>query len=78
MGDAQLADRVKQNAHKRSPEEIHQWNEAFLGRQPDNPESLQYFLSLRNKIAPEREDVKTWVDLLDLEEGRPVAGSHGK
>lgn len=78
LDDAKLADWVKQNARKRNPEEIHQWNEAFLSRQPDNPESLQYFLSLRNKIAPEREDVRTWVDLLDLEEGRPVAGSRGR
>jgi hypothetical protein len=78
LENAKLADWISQKARKRSPEEIHQWNEMFLSRQPDNPESLQYFVSLRNKIAPEREGVKTWVDLLDLEEGRPAAVSRGK
>mgnify|MGYP003305351753 CR=1 FL=1 len=32
--------------------------------------NLNYFNEIRNKIDPSRSDITTWVDLLDLEEGR--------
>jgi hypothetical protein len=63
---------VKKKAKSRSPEEIENWNQAFLNRKPQTEESLRYFLETRNRLAPERTDITTWVDLLDLEEGRPV------
>ena len=61
---------VEEHARARSPQEIQEWNEAFLGRQPNNEDSRRHFLETRNRIAPHRTDVTTWVDLLDLEEGR--------
>lgn len=54
------------------PEEIEGWNRAFLLRTPETEESRRYFLELRGKVAPDRPDVTTWVDLLDLDEGRQV------
>jgi hypothetical protein len=34
--------------------------------------SYEYFMKLRDQIAPGRDDVVTWFDLLDLDEKRPV------
>jgi len=55
----------------KSAEEIARWNREFLSREPSG-ESLQYFLNLRNAVAPDRTDVTTWPDLLDLDEKREV------
>lgn len=61
---------VEAHARARSPQEVQEWNEAFLGRQPSGEDSRRHFLETRNRIAPHRTDVTAWVDLLDLEEGR--------
>lgn len=61
---------VKEHVTVRSPREIEEWNRTFLCRIPQNEESMRHFLETRNRIAPHRTDVTTWVDLLDLEEGR--------
>lgn len=61
---------VKQSAAPKSAEEVDKWNSLFLTRKPDSPEKLAYFIETRNRIDPKRTDVNTWVDLLDLEEGR--------
>jgi hypothetical protein len=61
---------VKEHATVRSPKEIEEWNSTFLNRKPQSGESMRHFLEVRNRIAPHRTDVTTWVDLLDLEEGR--------
>jgi len=61
---------VEEHAKARGPQEIQEWNEAFLSRQPTNEDSRAHFLEIRNRVAPHRTDVTTWVDLLDLEEGR--------
>lgn len=74
--DVEILDWVNQNGLPRSPEEIENWNREFLTRKPDNPESLDRFLELRNTIAPDRKDISAWADLLDLDEGRPVPVRH--
>ncbi|MBI3607736.1 MAG: DUF5069 domain-containing protein [Nitrospirae bacterium] len=38
--------------------------------QTQTEESLRHVLEVRDRVAPHRTDVTTWVDLLDLEEGR--------
>jgi hypothetical protein len=35
-----------------------------------------YFNDLRSKVAPDRPEIVTWFDLLDLDEHRPVAKAH--
>ena len=70
MDNDELASWVKQSALKKSAGEIENWNRLFLGKKPDSPEKLAYFNETRNKINPKRTDIETWVDLLDLEEGR--------
>ena len=68
--DQDILDWLTQHAKTRSPHAIEEWNTTFLNRKPQNEESLRHFLEVRNRIAPHRTDVTTWVDLLDLEEGR--------
>ena len=45
-------------------------NEQVLESRPDSEDRLKYFREILNKIDPSREDINTWVDLMDLEEGR--------
>ena len=68
--DQDILSWAKEHAKARSPKEIEEWNTTFLNRKPQNEESMRHFLETRNRIAPHRTDVTTWVDLLDLEEGR--------
>ncbi len=53
-----------------NPAEIERINNELLSRHPDSEERWKRFFELRDKIDPSRTDVKTWVDLIDLEEGR--------
>jgi Domain of unknown function (DUF5069) len=55
----------------KSAEEIERWNREWLAKEPQG-ESREFFLDLRNQIAPDRTDVTTWTDLLDLDEKREV------
>lgn len=68
--DEELLSWVRKNATPRSSDEIATWGKSFLANKPDSPEKLSYFLETRNRLNPKRTDVETWVDLLDLEEGR--------
>jgi hypothetical protein len=45
-------------------------NNKILKGQPDSPEKWETFHEIRNRIDPSRTDLTTWVDLIDLEEGR--------
>ena len=45
-------------------------NKIILEKKPDSEDRLQYYNKTRDKIDPLRSDVTTWVDLMDLEEGR--------
>ncbi len=62
---------VKTFIDKKSPEEIEGWNHEWVTHKPQG-ESLEYFLNLRNQLAPDRTDVTAWADLLDLDEKRTV------
>ena len=37
-------------------------------RAPTDVDSREYFNETHKKIAPEREDISTWFDLLDLDD----------
>ena len=45
-------------------------NNKILKGHPDSPEKWEYFHEILNSINPSRTDITTWVDLIDLEEGR--------
>lgn len=69
--DAEVEAYVKQFIDKKSPAEIERWNQEWVTHKPEG-ESLNYFLQLRGQIAPDRTDVTSWADLLDLDERRHV------
>jgi hypothetical protein len=70
--DSEIEAYVKPFVDKKTPAEIEAWNHTWLTKKPEG-ESLEYFLKLREQIAPTRTDVTAWPDLLDLDEKRPVA-----
>lgn len=69
--DADIEAYAKRFADKKSPAEIESWNHEWVTHKPEG-ESLDYFLQLRNQVAPDRTDVTSWADLLDLDEKRTV------
>lgn len=45
-------------------------NNKVLRSHPDNPEKMKTFQEILKGLDPSRTDINTWVDLIDLEEGR--------
>jgi hypothetical protein len=70
--DQGIVEWIGRNAKIHTPEQIDAWNRVFVTRTPQNEESRQRFLKTRERVAPNRTDITSWIDLLDLEEGRPV------
>lgn len=69
--DAEIETYTRTFVNKKTPSEIEQWNNDYLAHRPEG-QSLEGFKGLRNQVAPERTDVTTWPDLLDLDEKRHV------
>lgn len=69
-GDGEILEWTNANAkHKRSAWEIEQWSDYQQRRGPDSDaETLQYFAEAVGKFTKTREDIKTWADLLDLDD----------
>ncbi len=71
--EREIEDFVKLHTALKRPEEIERFNADFLAMKPAaGSESAAYFQELRSSVAPDRTDVTTWTDLLDLDEGREV------
>ena len=51
-------------------EELDFINNQILQRRPDSEDKLKSFYETLNKLDSSREDINTWVELMDLEEGR--------
>lgn len=60
---------------EKTPEAITAFNNDRRNWRPDE-HSQGYFDRLRDHVAPNRPEIQTWFDLLDLDEGRPVALAH--
>ena len=69
--DAEIESFTRPFVAAKSAEEIARWNREWLERKPVG-DSLEFFLKLRDRIAPSRTDVTAWPDLLDLDEKREV------
>jgi hypothetical protein len=73
-GDGEILAWVKTNAKPRRTEaEIELWSAWQERRAPDNPDSRGFFNTLHQQIAPERTDIVSWFDLLDVDD----YGSYG-
>jgi hypothetical protein len=68
-GDGEILEWINANAkHKRAAWEIEQWSDFMDRRGPSGDvETLQFFAESVGKFAKEREDIKTWFDLVDLD-----------
>jgi hypothetical protein len=68
-GDGQILEWILKNAkHKRTDAEIAAWSAQADLRTPSDTESREFFQGIHSKIAPKREDIATWFDLLDLDD----------
>lgn len=70
LGDGEILEWVNANAqHKRTPWEIEQWSDYMQRRGPDSDaETLEFFTERVGSFSKTREDIKTWADLLDLDD----------
>lgn len=68
-GDNEILNWIKANAKpKRTESEIAAWSAHQEQRAPSDPESREYFNGIHAKVAPKREDIATWFDLLDVDD----------
>lgn len=71
--DREIEDFVKLHTAEKRPDEIERFNADFLQQKPSpGSDGAMYFEQLRSSVAPERTDITTWTDLLDLDEKREV------
>ena len=69
-GDDEISAWAEETLKDKKPEDFEFINDQILERRPDSEDRLKYFYQTRDRIDPSRTDINTWVDLLDLEEGR--------
>ena len=69
-GDGEILAWIAESAaQKRTPWEIEAWSEYMERRSADSdPESRSYFDEILAKLRQTREDIKTWADLLDIDD----------
>ncbi|HYW52842.1 MAG TPA: DUF5069 domain-containing protein [Dongiaceae bacterium] len=73
QSESEIEAYVKPFVDKKSAQELEHFNAEFLSHGPQpGSDGEKYFLNLRNEVAPDRTDVSTWPDLLDLDEKRDV------
>ena len=68
-GDGEILEWIEANAkHKRTPVEVAAWTAYAEQRAPADLESRKFFSELQAQAAPNRKDVTTWFDLLDVDD----------
>jgi hypothetical protein len=68
-GDGEILEWIQANAkHKRTESEIAAWSCYQDHRAPDNTEGREYFNNIHKQAGPNREDILSWSDLLDLDD----------
>jgi uncharacterized protein DUF5069 len=69
-GDGEILGWIEANSkHRRLPWEIGRWSEYMLRRAPDSDEeTLLFFFRHVGSFSKTREDIKTWMDLIDLDD----------
>jgi hypothetical protein len=67
-GDGEILEWIKNHqSNKHSPAHIDAWSQEQSARGPDG-ESQEFFQELLQAAGPHRTDIKTWFDLLDLDD----------
>jgi hypothetical protein len=68
-GDGEILDWIVANRrNKHTDAEIIAWSTHQDQRVPTDPDSRIFFNDIHSKVAPQREDIATWFDLLDLDD----------
>jgi hypothetical protein len=68
-GDTEILQWIQTNAkHKLTDPEIHAWSAYQEQRAPADTEAREFYHGVHVKIAPKREDIATWFDLLDVDD----------
>ena len=68
-GYGEILEWIQKHAkNKRSDSEIAAWSAHREQRAPADTESREFFHGIHAKIAPKREDIASWFDLLDLDD----------
>jgi hypothetical protein len=67
--DSEILQWIQKNAkHQRSEPEIVAWSAIQEHRAPADTESRSFFHDMHGKVAPKREDIATWFELLDVDD----------
>jgi len=73
--DGAILDWINANSkNKPSVGEILAWSMAQEQRSPMDVEAREYFNQLHKSVAPKREDISTWFDLLDVDDYASYGG----
>jgi hypothetical protein len=68
-GDGEMLEWIQKNSKfKRLPQEIAVWSEFQAQRVPTDLDSRKFFQEYHTKTAPDRNDVATWFDMLDIDD----------
>jgi hypothetical protein len=75
-GDGEILAWVEEHAaNKRTPWEIAAWGEYHQQRGPDSDtETITFFAGMVGKLSATREDIRTWFDVLDLDDHATFGG----
>jgi len=74
-GDGELLEWIQQHArHGRADSEIRAWSAHEEHRPPSNVEGREYLNGIHAKVAPKREDIASWFDVLDLDDYASFGG----
>ena len=68
--DPDISRWIEEKSQRHDPEKKEWINGKILEGKPDTQEKKEKFLKIRDTIDPSRTEIKTWVDSIDLEEGR--------
>lgn len=68
-GDGEILAWISSNQrNKHSAVEIAAWSAFQDQRAPNDPDGREFYNGIHKEIAPHREDIVTWADLLDLDD----------
>lgn len=68
-GDGEILDWILANGkNKHTDAEILAWSTHQEQRVPTDPDTRNFFNEIHAKTAPQREDIATWFDLLDVDD----------
>jgi hypothetical protein len=73
--DTEVLEWIQANAkNKHTEAEIASWSNWQENRAPDNPDSREYFNGLHKAGAPKRSDIRSWFDVLDMDDYASFGG----